>query len=264
MKISIITVCLNSGRTIRRALQSIQRQTYRPIEVLVVDGKSSDDTLTVVREFQQILGSVVSEKDEGIYYAMNKGVALASGDLVFFLNSDDAFYDSEVLADVAERFSNEPSLDLLFGNAIIVRPEGWTLRTFRHINQSTLPLEDLCHQTVFARRSLFDRIGLFDTRFHINADYDWLIRVFRSDARCAWFNRRIAFFALGGYCTLDPVALEVERRQVRLQYMSPLALDVALFQRRLLHWLHAHFGAHPLGYAPLTDKDEKYFGSMFS
>lgn len=254
MKISIITVCLNSAKTIRKALVSAKVQSYKQIEVIIIDGVSTDGTLNIVSEFSEIISTVVSEKDKGIYDAMNKGISLASGDIIFFLNSDDAFFDSDVLTDVVARFEESPSIDLLYGNVIYEDGKKHTKRTYSHINRHTLQFESLCHQAVFARRSLFDKVGLFNLKFKTNADYDWLIKVFRSGANCVWFDRIVSVFSLGGMHGQNPTFLAQEHKTVRLQYMSKTKLFIGDMIRRVRHRFHRHFKPYPLGVAPLDNQ----------
>lgn len=251
MKFSIVTVCWNSAAVLPRALASLRAQTCRDYEWVVVDGASTDSTMEIVRGFDAAPVVSVSEPDKGIYDAMNKGVRMASGEYVFFLNSDDALHDPNVLADVARVLALQPAADLLYGNVVYAYPSHKVLRTFAHINGLTLPFEDLCHQAAFARRALFDSVGTFDARFQLNADYDWLIRVFRSGARTRWIDRRVAQFTVGGAHAQDARKLADERRQVRLQYLSPLALLLGDLARRVRHRYHRHFRTHPLGQVPL-------------
>ncbi len=251
MKFTIVTVCWNSAAVLARARDSLQAQTYRDYEWVVVDGASTDSTMEIVREFDAAPVVSVSEPDKGIYDAMNKGVRMARGEYVFFLNSDDALHDADVLADVAQALEAEPRTELLYGNVVYTYPSRKLLRTFSHIDARSLPFEDLCHQATFARRALFERLGTFDTRFRLNADYDWLIRVFRSGAHTRWFDRRIAQFTVGGAHTQDTRKLAEERRRVRLQYMSPFMLGLGDVLRRLRHRYHRHFKAHPLGQIPV-------------
>jgi glycosyltransferase involved in cell wall biosynthesis len=251
MKFSIVTVCWNSAAVLKGARDSLLAQTYRDYEWVVVDGASNDNTMEIVRGFNAAPVVSVCEPDKGIYDAMNKGVGMARGEYVFFLNSDDALHDPEVLADVAKQLTAAPHTDLLYGNVTYEYPDRRMLRTFSHIDARSLPFEDLCHQAVFARRALFDRLGAFDTRFRLNADYDWLIRVFRSGAHTRWIDRRIARFTVGGAHVQDAKKLADERKLVRLQYMSPLTLLLGDVLRRVRHRYHRHFKAHRLGQIPV-------------
>jgi glycosyltransferase involved in cell wall biosynthesis len=253
MKVSIITVCLNSAKTLRKALDSVRSQSYNNIELVIVDGLSTDETLQIVSEYSDIVSTIVSEKDKGIYDAMNKGISLATGDIVFFLNSDDAFFDNSVLADVVAEFEQMPTLDLLYGNVIYDRSGKLRKRIYSHINKRTLEFESLCHQAVFAKRNLFNTVGLFNLNFKTNADYDWLIRVFRSDTNCVWFDRIVSIFSLGGMHGQNPKLLAQEHKTVRLQYMSKTKLCLGDIIRRIRHRWHRHFMSNPLGEAEIRN-----------
>lgn len=252
-RFSIVTVCWNSEQVLPGAMRSLAAQTCRDYEWVVIDGASTDRTLDLVRSFDAAPAVVVSEKDAGIYDAMNKGVARAGGDYVFFLNSDDALYDENVLARVAAELDAAPDTDLLYGSVVYERTDGRVLRTFAHIDGTSLPFEDLCHQAVFARRSLFSRVGGFDCRFRLNADYDWLLRVFRSGAHTRCIDLRVARFTVGGAHVQNPLKLAQERKLVRLQYMSPARLFAGDIARRLRHRWHRHFRSHPLGQIALDE-----------
>lgn len=255
MLISVLTVCWNSERVLPAALASLRSQTYQPREWVVIDGGSTDGTQRIIRESGEQLGDWVSEPDTGIYNAMNKGIARAKGEILYFLNSDDAFFDPEVLADVASAFAADPALELLFGNVVYQYPTKQVLRTFAHINTKSLLFEDLCHQAVFARRTLFNRIGAFNECFALNADYDWLIRAFQGGAAWRRIDRTIALFTAGGAHMLHPTRTTKERHQVRMQYMSQSCWMFGDLQRRFIHRWHRHFRVHPLGKIPVVRQD---------
>jgi len=231
-------------------MASLSAQRCQDYEWVVVDGASSDRTVDIARTFNSAPVSLISEPDKGIYDAMNKGVRMARGDYLFFLNSDDALHDLDVLTDVASMLDSHTAIDLIYGNVLYEQRPRRILRTFSHINSRTLPFEDLCHQAVFARRTLFNSVGSFNTKYRLNADYDWLIRVFSSGANCCWIDRAIAMFSVGGAHLLDPKALASERKQVRLQYMSLPKLYAGELARRVRHRFHRHFRPHPLGKVP--------------
>jgi len=234
-RISVVTVCFNSAAVLPRAIASLAAQRHANREWVVVDGASSDGTQALVRAADPDV--FLSEPDRGIYDAMNKAVALARGELVYFLNSDDRLHDPEVLSDVAARFAADPKLDFLIGRVVLVKPGGNVLSTQRFINRFTLPYADPCHQAVFVRRRLFDEVGGFDLRWRTSADYDWFLRVARAGHRLHHFERTVACFAAGGAHNADPVALAAERRAVRLQYVSRTALGAGTLLARTAHRL---------------------------
>lgn len=235
---SLITVCFNAERSIASALQSASDQTCRDFENVVVDGASTDSTLEIVSGFDDLPLVVTSEPDQGIYDAMNKGVARSKGEVLYFLNADDRLHDPDVLARVQQVFVENPEVELVWGNVVYANPDGSSLiRRFNHINNRNLIFLDLNHQGTFARRRLFDRIGLFNTRFHINADYDWFLRAVRSGAKWQYFDLKIACFHTGGTHSRNIKKLREERRLVRKQYIGALPLKIGGLAYNLRHKL---------------------------
>lgn len=247
MRFSIITVCWNSEKILPRAMASLSIQRFKDYEWVVVDGASTDGTLSLVRSFSSAPVLVVSEPDEGIYDAMNKGIAKARGEYIFFLNSDDALYDENVLGDVNKWLENNPGTQFLYGNVVNVKMDGNWLRHFGHVTRHNIMEDGICHQAVFATRMLFSTIGTFNQRFKINADYDWMLRVFRGGTRCAYIDRRVAYFFDGGAHSLDKQYVANERKTVRLQYIGEPSLVLRLLRARLLNRLYRMIHGHPRG-----------------
>ncbi len=221
-RFSVITVCYEAGATIRSSLDSLRKQICHDYEFLVIDGGSSDATLSILDDYKDIVNTIVSETDKGIYDAMNKGIARASGEYVYFLNADDQFCDSDVIKDMADYLEQHPEVDLLYGNVIYRDDHGQTRREFNWVTRRNLLYGDLCHQAVFARRALFESIGAFNLKFKINADFDWLLRVFRSGVSIRYIDRDIAVFYAGGRHAKSPELLSKERRTVQAQYVGRL------------------------------------------
>ena len=232
---SIVTVCRNAADTIAASARSLGRQHFGDYEWLVIDGASTDATLAVVNDAGIVNTRVVSERDQGIYDAMNKAVGLALGEFVFFLNADDRFFDDGVLYDVANRLREQPKIDLLFGNVVVQKPELSTLKRHWYVNRQTILFEDLCHQAVFARRTLFQRVGMFALQWPTSADYDWFLRVYASGSCVEYFDRTIAYFMAGGMHTRNRQALAEEREAIRLQYISSTKLAVGILFSRIAH-----------------------------
>jgi len=250
---SIVTVCRNSAAVLPNALASLRAQSCTDREWVVVDGGSNDGTFEMVLASAEPLGTCISEPDSGIYDAMNKGWRRASGDIVYFLNSDDMLFDANVLARVAAAFAREPATELLVGEVIYQYPDQLQKRrSFRHIDSNSLVFGDLCHQSVFVGRALFERIGGFDQRFTINADYDWLIRAFRSGARVQWLDLPVARFTTGGLHRRNFANLVAERRVVRLQYVSPFQLWLGLMRSRTTDRVNMLLGRGRAGQLPLA------------
>ncbi|MGH6925263.1 MAG: glycosyltransferase family 2 protein [Propylenella sp.] len=180
MKISVVTVCLNSADTIAYALQSFLDQDYPHKELVVIDGVSADETLSVVSRFASEAVTVISEPDSGIYDAMNKGLAAFAGDAVGFLNADDRFADPGCLSAIAAGLAGA---DIVYGDVDFV-VDHRSRRLVRRWRST-----DYCsgafvrgwmppHPTFYVRRAVVDAVGRFDTSFRIAADYDYMLRAF--------------------------------------------------------------------------------------
>ncbi len=219
-QVSVITVCYNAAATIADTLDSVRRQTWRPLESIVVDGASTDGTQDIVAHYNDITSTVVSAKDDGIYDAMNKGIGLARGEILHFLNADDSFVDDQGVAEVVRVFQSEPDIDLVFGDAVYRTKDGDFLRKYRRVTARSLLYGDLCHQVVFARRRLFESFGNFNLEYRINADYEWLLRVFRGGAKARYLPRPVANFRVGGACGRDLAKTRAERKRVHQHYAS--------------------------------------------
>ncbi len=182
MKISIVTVAYNAAHTIGDTLASVAAQTHPDIEHIVVDGASTDGTLAVVARQGGHVARLISEPDKGIYDAMNKGLRVATGDVIGLLNADDVYADDGVLARVASTMTHE-RLDALFGDAEFVHPErpDRPLRRYRsdrfrpdRIAWGWMP----AHPTLFLRRQVYERFGLFRSDYRIAGDFELVARVF--------------------------------------------------------------------------------------
>ncbi|MFC2110142.1 glycosyltransferase family 2 protein [Bacteroidota bacterium] len=180
MKISIITVCYNSAATIEKTIQSVAAQTYKNLEYIVVDGNSNDATLSIIKKYDSVITKWISEPDKGLYDAMNKGIALATGDIVGILNSDDTFATETVLEEVAHFHANN-TIDASVGNIVQHNKQGKILR--KYLAKNWLP-EKLkigfmpAHPAIFFKRELFENYGTYALDFKIGADYELITRFF--------------------------------------------------------------------------------------
>lgn len=182
LKISVITVCFNSADTLAEALQSVADQTWPHIEHIVIDGASRDGTPAILEHFRPHLTHVVSEPDKGIYDAMNKGLALCSGDIVCFLNADDRYASPLVLAEVA-RLMLEHKVDVLMGDVAFFHPDNAAKVVRRYRSNRFRP--DLlawgwmpAHPALFMRNEVVKRVGKFKTDYKIAGDFDFIARAF--------------------------------------------------------------------------------------
>jgi glycosyltransferase involved in cell wall biosynthesis len=192
--VSLITVVYNGEQLIAETLKSAIRQTYKNIELIIVDGGSTDQTLQVARQFSAHISTLISEPDKGIYDAMNKGIMAAKGDWIYFLNVGDRFYDDNVLQDI---FSKDLSnVEFVYAQVeTINEPTG-----VNYINGRQVKLIDfytrypICHQATFTRKKAFDKIGVYNISYKLAADTEWFVRFFKLYADKAMFIPRIVSF----------------------------------------------------------------------
>ncbi len=180
MKISIITACYNNADTIEDTLKSVTEQTYPNIEYIIIDGKSTDDTLKIVSKCSAKIAKIASEPDKGIYDALNKGIAAATGDVIGFLHADDVYAHSDAIKKVAKCFENQAT-DSLYGDLVYTSKDDLnkTVRTwisgefrFSDLKKGWMPP----HPTFFVTKKIYEKYGNFDTTFKIAADYDIVLR----------------------------------------------------------------------------------------
>jgi glycosyltransferase involved in cell wall biosynthesis len=180
MKISIITVCYNSAATLEKTILSVAHQTYKDIEYIIVDGNSNDGTLELIKKHEDKISKWISEPDKGLYDAMNKGIALATGDLIGILNSDDTFNSNTVVEEITN-FHVQNNIDASIGNIIQHKENGKIVRLYS--SKKWIP-EKLKigfmppHPSLFFKRELFDKYGNYDLGFKIGADYELITRYF--------------------------------------------------------------------------------------
>ena len=184
MKISIITATYNRNKTIKRAILSVKEQMYKNIELIIVDGGSNDGTVDVIKSLLDENDTFISESDTGIYDALNKGVTLASGEVIAFLHSDDIYFNNQVLLDVVEVFADK-SIDVVYGDVSFFHSKNTTkiIRKYKSDNLSRINLawgKMPAHPAIFIKRELYNEIGLFNTDYHIAADYEFLCRAINS------------------------------------------------------------------------------------
>ena len=185
MKVSIITATYNSARTLRDALESVLRQTYNDIEYIIVDGLSTDGTIDIIRHYEPFFNGRlkwISEKDEGIYDAMNQGIRMATGEVVGMLNSDDYFTSHDVVESFMSEF-NDHSLDAVFGDVHYIN-DGKPDKCVRYYcSKGFKPLKLRfgfmpAHPSFYCLRKVFDQAGLYKTDYAIGSDYEMMVRLF--------------------------------------------------------------------------------------
>lgn len=197
LKISIITITFNSEKTVRETFESIQKQHYSNLEYLVIDGGSKDSTLKIADEYRDVITRIVSEPDEGISDAMNKGIRLATGDLIGIIHSDDALVEG-ALEKLAVAWDGKH--DVYYGDAVIMNEAGQPT----HIlcgkeDLSGLPYGFcLVHPATFVTKTAYEKFGCFDKTLKCAMDYELFLRYYRAGARFKYIHENFAYFRTGG------------------------------------------------------------------
>jgi glycosyltransferase involved in cell wall biosynthesis len=200
-KISLITVVFNAQNTIEKCLNSVMRQKFNNIQYIVIDGGSTDNTVNIINKYRQNIDVFVSETDNGIYDAMNKGIALATGDIIGTLNADDYLADDEVLSDVAEAFASH-KISILYGDLDFIDPNGKVVRKWRSgryrsgmFNRGWMPP----HPTFYCKRELFEKLGSYKLDYGSAADYELMLRYIHAyKINAHYLNKVIIKMFIGG------------------------------------------------------------------
>ncbi len=183
MIVSIITITYNSAQTLEQTLLSVEKQTYPQIEHIIIDGGSTDGTLTLVEAHRSRISKVVSEPDKGIYDALNKGIRLATGDVVGLLNSDDLLASNHAIEDIVHAFE-QSDVDVVYGDLDYYDITASGEQLSRHWRSNTFRSRDLRygwmppHPTLYCRRDVFEEHGVYNDTYRISGDYDFILRVF--------------------------------------------------------------------------------------
>lgn len=217
MKISIITVSYNSVKTIEQTIVSVINQIYADIEYIIVDGGSTDGTIELIKKYETYITKWISESDVGIYHAMNKGIKMATGDIVAFLNSDD-WYELDALEYVNSEFV-KGEYDIFFADVTRISEELKVIETIPLKKQALSVLHlgmPACHQGIFSKRELLQ--GGFNQHYSISADYDWLQQVMLRDIKVGVSGKKIAYFRAGGVSHRNLSIRLVQAREIALKY----------------------------------------------
>lgn len=235
--VSVITPCYNSGETIEKTLVCIEQQTYKNIEYIIIDGGSNDNTMKIIdRHRGRLPGrlTVVSEKDHGIYDAMNKGIKLASGHLIGIVNSDD-WYESDTIEQIVKNYSGSP-YEVVYGMQRTFL-DGREKATFIY-HHDFLPQQMITHPTCFVTKAAYDRFGNFDTQYRSAADYDLMLRFYESGKVVFTpVMSVLSNFQLGGMSSSQTGVRENARIRYRRGYMSKKKYYFITLKSHLYEWL---------------------------
>ncbi|KAA6340162.1 PGL/p-HBAD biosynthesis glycosyltransferase [termite gut metagenome] len=206
MKVSIITTCYNREKTIRNAIESVLFQNYPDIEYIVIDGASQDNSLSVIREYSNKINTIISEPDRNMYEAINKGIHIASGDIIGLLHSDDSLFANNTISNIVQKIQQE-DCDLIYGNGLYVDFNN-TNKIIRNWISGPYSKKNICngwlplHPTVYTRRKCIQRLGLYDESFKISSDTDFLIRyLYTGNLKVSYINDYIVRMRMGGVST---------------------------------------------------------------
>lgn len=196
--VSIITVVYNGEKHIEQTIKSVLNQTYSNIEYLIIDGASTDNTLKIINQYKEKITQFVSEEDSGIYNAMNKGLALAKGEIIGILNADDYYFENTI-QQVVEAFSASKS-DLIYGNMVKLK----TLQNIDYLKEvapnislieQTMPI---FHPATFVKKSVYEKIGGFNEKYKLSADYDFIYRAYKNNLNFEYIPQPLTVFRIDG------------------------------------------------------------------
>lgn len=199
--VSIITVTYNSEQTLEDTIQSIINQSYKNIEYIIIDGGSTDNTLNIIEKYKQHISYWISEPDKGIYDAMNKGIQKAKGELIGIINSDD-WYEKDIISTVVSKYKKYGDNCIYHGNIKFHYNNGLIEWKKPQLNLNKFYRGTiLFHPTFFVPKKLYTRIGLFDIKFKIAADYDFMIRSYKEGIKYIYIDKYISNMRAGGEST---------------------------------------------------------------
>ena len=233
MKVSIITTCYNRVHTIQESIESVLAQDYPDIEYIIVDGASTDGTVELVESYKDRIATFISERDRGMYEAINKGIRMATGDIVGLMHSDDAFYDHHVVSRIVDAFMQHDP-EMLYGNGLFIDPRkpeqivrNWISGESNRLKfrSGWLPL----HTTTYFRTDILKRYGLYNETYRIAADTELLTRyMYKYKIKTYYLNRYIVKMKLGGASTNPKQVLKKWNEDIRAYKRHRLNPYIAL------------------------------------
>lgn len=238
MRVTIITVCYNRKNTIAKAIQSVLEQNYNDIEYIVIDGNSTDGTKEIIETYRDKISQYISEPDKGMYDAINKGLKLATGDIIGLMHSDDEFYDKKVITRIASRFDSEKYIDGVYGDGVyvsndkqerLIRNRIGGVFSLKKVKKGWLPL----HPTVYLKKNIIDKYGLYNLDFKIASDTEFLLRyLYKYEIKMSYVDSYIVKMRMGGMSTSFKRAFEVLQEDYRIYKFHGLAALGTVFLKK--------------------------------
>lgn len=222
--LSLITVTFNGEKLVEPTMKMVSEQTFTDYEIIVIDGGSKDNTIEAFKTYRDKIGYIISEPDNGIYDAMNKGIAAAKGKWIYFMNLGDEFCSNTVLSDIFEK-QDVSQYDMVYGNALTVGDP----TSINKVIGKEAKLSDyyfgipLCHQAIFAKKTTFNTVGDFDLKFKSMGDIEWQVRVFKNQQlKTLYLPINIAYYEVVGYSYINRMQGIREAVMAGIKNFNPL------------------------------------------
>lgn len=238
MKITIITVCYNRKATIEKAIQSVLSQNYHDIEYIIIDGNSKDGTQEIIESYKDKISKYISEPDKGMYDAINKGFQLATGDVIGLMHSDDEFYDRKAITRIAARFEYDSNIEGVYGDGIyvsndkeerLIRDRIGGIFSLKRVKKGWLPL----HPTVYLKKAVIDKHGLYNLDFKIASDTEFLLRyLYKHKINMSYIDAYIVKMRMGGMSTSLKRVFEVLYEDYKIYKFHGLAAIFVVFLKK--------------------------------
>lgn len=250
--ISVVSVCYNEEPIkIRDTMNSIVAQDYPKIEIIVIDGGSKKNTLDAFEEYRDHINYIVSEPDNGIFHAMNKGVSKATGDWIIFMNIGDKFYSPKSLSGLMMGVLSD--VGILYGNVFV---NNMVSRPYKILSKYKLYSKGICHQALLARKSLFSQIGLFDLTYKVCGDPEWVIRAYKAGVVFKYMDLIVSYYEGNGFSSNYERRLVYWKKLLR-QHYSKTEIAVywvmSIFERALRRIITLNFSI-PIGVKRLISR----------
>ncbi|WP_348825375.1 glycosyltransferase family 2 protein [Flavobacterium aestuarii] len=240
MKITIITVCYNRKNTIEKAIKSVLEQDYHDIEYIIIDGNSKDGTKEIIESYRDRISQYISEPDKGMYDAINKGIKLATGDVIGLMHSDDEFYDTKAISRIVARFDFYRNIEGVYGDGIyvsndteerLIRNRIGGIFSLNKVKEGWLPL----HPTVYLKKSIIEKYGLYNLDFKIASDTEFLLRyLYKYKINMIYINSYIVKMRMGGMSTNIKRAFEVLCEDYKIYRYHGLTAFISVFLKKTI------------------------------
>jgi glycosyltransferase involved in cell wall biosynthesis len=240
MKVSIITICYNRKATIAKAIESVLSQDYPNIEYIVIDGNSTDGTQDIIESYSGKITTYISEPDKGMYDAINKGLNIATGDVVGLMHSDDEFYSLTAISQIVATFKNNLQTDGVYGDGVyvsndaeerIIRDRIGGEYSLKKVASGWLPL----HPTVYLKKAVMDKYGFYNLDFKIASDTEFLLRyLYKYKISMTYLNSYVVKMRMGGLSTSYKRAIEVLREDYNIYKYHGLTAFRVVFQKKVI------------------------------